>query len=357
MVYLVETVYYNKHTKEVLDLLKIGYTKDENLKSRLVQYKLHNPMYKLLFTIPDVDESVEKAIQLYFQGFQFPDYGKEWFVYNEEIIDFFKTHTTPESILECPEVKKSIEEYAIISKQRKLSRIRFDLLDAIDRLLRVYSEGNSIEDTLSFQITLHNAIPFRNYESIQDTDPYDYLKTQCGLVTDSLIESAKNYVQPEVNDDKLLDIINQFNHEFTTFSDKLKYLCSQREILNDKEFSIVLNLVPMEYKNYITTLGIDKIKAWRFQRSDLNREFMKLSNQQDLSQEIRMAISAEFSVGEKDSKLNIKERLRIIYESVGYLSTPKACDLENWFELKECKIPNKITGKRDAGYEIISKKL
>lgn len=102
----------------------------------------------------------------------------------------------------------------------------------------------------------------------------------------------------------------------------------------------------MEYKNYITTLGIDKIKAWRFQRSDLDREFTKLSNQQDLSQEIRMAIGTEFSVGEKDSKLNIKERLRIIYESVGYLSTPKARDLENWFVLKPTQITNPITKKR-----------
>lgn len=30
MIYLIETIYYNKETKEILDLLKIGYTEDDN---------------------------------------------------------------------------------------------------------------------------------------------------------------------------------------------------------------------------------------------------------------------------------------------------------------------------------------
>ena len=356
MVYLLETTYYNKHNKEILDLLKIGYTKDENLKSRLVQYKLHNPMYELLFTIPEVDELVEKAIHLYFQEFQFSDYGKEWFVYNEKIIDFFKTHTTPESILECPEVKESIEKLTIISNQRDLTKIRFNLLDAIDRLLRVYSESNSMEDTLSFQASLHSAIPFGNYESIQDIDPYDYLKTQCDLVTDDLIGSAKNYIQPKVNDSRLLDIINQFN-DIGIWAEQMKFLCEQKSKLTNEEFSIILDLVPTEFKNYLTLFTVSQIGTCKYQRATLEKEFDRLIGVQINKDRVKSSVLSFFKVGEKYTKSYIKSELGKIYEECNYGLTAKATDLEQWFVISPKKITNTSTGKRDHGYEIISKKL
>lgn len=40
MIYLIETTYYDKETKEVLDLLKIGYT--ERFKERQKIYGLQN---------------------------------------------------------------------------------------------------------------------------------------------------------------------------------------------------------------------------------------------------------------------------------------------------------------------------
>lgn len=40
MIYLIETTYYNKDTKEVLDLLKIGYTKDINSRIDSISYTI-----------------------------------------------------------------------------------------------------------------------------------------------------------------------------------------------------------------------------------------------------------------------------------------------------------------------------
>ena len=37
MIYLIETTYYNKTTQEVVDLLKIGYTGDDNKDSKHIQ--------------------------------------------------------------------------------------------------------------------------------------------------------------------------------------------------------------------------------------------------------------------------------------------------------------------------------
>lgn len=65
MIYLIETTYYNKDTKEVLDLLKIGYTKDIN--SRIDSYYLHNPECRLLdtFRLKRPEEFKRLNIKLY----------------------------------------------------------------------------------------------------------------------------------------------------------------------------------------------------------------------------------------------------------------------------------------------------
>ena len=154
--------------------------------------------------------------------------------------------------------------------------------------------------------------------------------------------------------DKIDSTLNRFNYEFTTFIDKMKYLCSQKENLSNEEYNAVLSLVPMEYSNYITTLGVDKIKTWRYQRSDLDKEFKKLSNQQGLENDVIKSILSSFKIGERDTKANIKERLGNIYNSLGYTKTPKASDLEQWFEIKSVLLSE--NGKRVNGFEIINKK-
>ena len=59
-------------------------------------------------------------------------------------------------------------------------------------------------------------------------------------------------------------------------------------------------------------------------------------------------------IGEKVSKNSVKNRLKKVYESVGYSKTPRAIDLGDYFIIKNCMITNKETGKRDASYEILA---
>ena len=44
-----------------------------------------------------------------------------------------------------------------------------------------------------------------------------------------------------------------------------------------------------------------------------------------------------------------------LYEELGYSKTPKASDLEEYFEIKECKITNSL-GKQDHGFKILKLK-
>lgn len=45
-----------------------------------------------------------------------------------------------------------------------------------------------------------------------------------------------------------------------------------------------------------------------------------------------------------------------IYSSINYDATPKATDLENYFEVKRCKVTDKITKLRENYFEIIKKR-
>ena len=77
---------------------------------------------------------------------------------------------------------------------------------------------------------------------------------------------------------------------------------------------------------------------------------------QDLKSDLSEELNKVFTIGLKISKANAKEALRSIYERLGYSKTPKATDLEGYFELRPCQIKNQETGKIDNGFEIIKRR-
>lgn len=82
----------------------------------------------------------------------------------------------------------------------------------------------------------------------------------------------------------------------------------------------------------------------------------KKNNQQNNSS-LEELIYSIFQVGEKYLKSDIKNMLSDIYNKSEIKATAKASDLENYFETKNYQITNKLTGKRDNGYEILRKKF
>ena len=80
------------------------------------------------------------------------------------------------------------------------------------------------------------------------------------------------------------------------------------------------------------------------------------SSQVDIS-DLPDKILSAFTVGNKYLRSEVKDLLGGIYNSFEYSKTPKASDLEEYFEIRPCLITNKDTGKRDHGFEIIKKKF
>lgn len=103
MIYLIRSASWNEEANSFEFILKIGYTKDSSAKNRFTSYSNHNPTSKVLYKIPNATRRQEGSVHKYFEKFK--KYGNEWYEYREEIIEFFKTHTTRESLNFLPEYK------------------------------------------------------------------------------------------------------------------------------------------------------------------------------------------------------------------------------------------------------------
>ena len=144
--------------------------------------------------------------------------------------------------------------------------------------------------------------------------------------------------------------IDMFN-SLKTFPEKMKLLCESE--FSDVEIGWVLDQIPLQFKNYYETLGPGRLKACGYNVTRVKKEYE--SSQVDIS-DLPDKILSAFTVGNKYLRSEVKDLLGGIYNSFEYSKTPKASDLEEYFEIRPCLITNKDTGKRDHGFEIIKKK-
>lgn len=135
------------------------------------------------------------------------------------------------------------------------------------------------------------------------------------------------------------------------FRERLKIFCESLYLTKeDKDF--LLNKLPIElpFKEYYLTLGSARCKALSYARNELQNELNLLKfDQKDLKRELDFI----FKIGEVYALSEIKEKLGILYESLGYMKTPKANDLLEHYEVKNCM--KSINKKRIACYKIIKK--
>ena len=97
MIYVIKSAaILDKNTSSLGFILKIGYCRDDREKVRTTAYMTENPTIMILFTIPGGTRQDEKNLHHHFR--KYLKYGNEWFSYEQEILDFFTTHTTKESL-------------------------------------------------------------------------------------------------------------------------------------------------------------------------------------------------------------------------------------------------------------------
>lgn len=335
MIYLIETTYYNKETKEVLDLLKIGYTEDSNKDKRFTLYKLHNPGYKLLYEILGYDEDIEKRIQYKFRNLLYSEYGREWFYYSDDIINFFRDIDL-ESLPKNP-IRGSKEFKRIKNECREVLSYFFNTRDTEEHLKSIISE---IKDQLSKDYVIEYLRKDSRIGSKKVDRYFEVLRCR-----ESGIYCEDDMVNQEVSE--FLRIYISLN----TMKDKLKLLCEYG--LSSDAIDIVLGQIADsdEIKSYYTTLGPDRLRALSYSKTFIKKELNIVTFSQDL---LEKSMYLEFKEGDKLSLVDIKTKLTNIYDSISYDRKAKATDLENYFEVKKCTI--NFPDKRVNGLEIIKKK-
>ena len=160
------------------------------------------------------------------------------------------------------------------------------------------------------------------------------------------------------------DIVNQEVSKFMKVYDffktryeKLKYLCESN--LSQGALKIVLGQISDsdEIKSYYTTLGPSRLRNLGYDSNRIKRELGIITFSPEL---LKQEIYSSFNEGERYTLSNLKNKLGLIYSSINYQSTPKAKDIENWFEARliYVTITDQKTGKKKQtkGYELLKSK-
>ena len=343
MIYLIRSAAFkDKSDSECIEyepILKIGYTKDDGKKSRFDCYITENPTCQILYQIPKGSEQDERNLHYHFRKYK-KDYGQEWFSYEEEILSFFETHTTRESL-------KELKTYKTWKQKVKLSKERNKMFPILSKKY-VSKILSSLEVSSEYLETIDNLIN-KLYELLEDgiclNEIDNYFKSSYQRIN----FSEETLLSPEISTE-----INKIE-ELSEFTNKMKYIYNFN---CEKEFMKLLldNLTDPSFAKYYYSIPKERAGTLGYQKGNLEKEYNNIKSYNSNSESIIGEIKTRFVIGEKYSKSEIKEILGLIYESNGYNKTPKATELANYFELKECLIPNKITGKRDRGFEILGLK-
>ena len=130
---------------------------------------------------------------------------------------------------------------------------------------------------------------------------------------------------------------------------KLKYLCEYCERVGNT--SILQHIEEKRFSDYINVLGLDRCKAEWYNTYLLDKRLSVMSFDKE---KIKGELSNVFEVGKSYTKADIKGRLSDIYKKLGYKASPKATDLGEYFEMKECLVNNGT--KRSGGFKILKEK-
>lgn len=342
MIYLIKSAGYDE-SENLIHLLKIGYTEDNNKDKRFQLYKLHNPTCKILYEIPDLSEDIEKRIQYKFRDLLYLEYGREWFYHSEDIINFFK----------------DIDNIDLESLPKNPTRGDREFKKVKDECREVLSYFLNTRDTENY---LKNII-FDVKDQLSRDYVLEYLRKDPSIGIEgvdkylNMLECRRTGIY--CNDDIVNQEVSGFLKVYTgltTIYDKLKLLCEYG--LSSDAINIVLGQIADsdEIKSYYLALGPKKLKALTYSKTYIKKELGIVTFSKEL---LINTITLNFNPGEKYSLSDLKVKLGNLYNSINYDATPKASDIENYFDVKSVVMYEKKedgTRKQIRGYELLKRK-
>ena len=263
----------------------------------------------------------------------------------EDFQNIIKTkEKTTESLLKAySDSSDNSVKYALASTYKDLARLKSykDDYVAVNKIINDVT-GDVILKPVLNELVLVNEIRAFKIQQIDYKDRFTVFTT------------VHNQLSP---DDLVNQEVSEFMKEYfskTTMYDKLRLLCEYG--LSEDAIKVVLAQISDsdEIKSYYTVLKPQRLKALGYSVTRIKKELgIVMFSPELLIQEVY----SEFKEGEKYTLSNIKNKLSSIYSSINYQSTPKANDIEKYFEIKGIVAYEKDekTGKRKQirGYELV----
>ena len=285
-------------------LLKIGYAEDVNY--RFSQYVSHCP-WSYLISVRSGDRITENILHKYFHSLPGIQYIRnEWYqVSSEEYGNYQKEFHRPLEFI----------EKSVWNQTRNLSDVSNSVLQ------------------------------------------YLYDKYGPNRMTYSERRNMKESLELVLNDETLpLEVVEFYRvySSLTRASDRLKLLCEVS--LTPEVLNVVLEQIPDtdRVKSIFLMAGPDLCRANSYIPTEIEKAIgVKYYSKNNL----KAGIYGKFQVGQKYDLKSVKEELTSLYNDLSYQKTPKAKDLEEFFEVKKFQSTDPTTKKRVHGYELIKKLL
>lgn len=332
-------------------LIKIGFS--DSWENRKGFYVSANPLTKFLFTIDGGIEQDEKNLHAYFKEFKYQGYGKEWFNYDEDIIEFFRTNDTIEKIRQIvgePEeritdipipVNQVVQVLALLNnwgaknkamdqERQKLAHLgTFDAKEILESIKSRHSaDFPTIERLVTMWFDIQNEIKSYSISELSDSDRTKYDK-----------EIEKFYQDIAAS--------NQFHINFRVFCNFLDQHKDNRYIIRQ----LFDKILDVRFWLYYTYLGVVECRAKVFRDNLLSQVLVDSLREK----EVREEVVKVFDIKVRYSLKDIKARLREIYTKFGMSKNAKASDINEWFRTKTVTIFDEARN-RTNGFEILSLK-
>lgn len=138
------------------------------------------------------------------------------------------------------------------------------------------------------------------------------------------------------------DLIRPMKDRLIYFID---YKCS-----DEVKQAIYNQISDKRFHDYVDGLGESGMKACGFNTTKMNEKLGIIYFDEDA---LAVEVAIVFHEGDRASLLDLTEKLKAVYDKVGYKKVPKATQLSQWFDLKAIKL--KISDKWVNGYELKKK--
>lgn len=367
MIYLIKDAYLDE-TDTPRKCLKIGYAKDIN--SRMSGYGTSNNLNVILIDSREGDLGLEFLFHKYYKDKIIKIKGnQEWMEYDEKIIEDFKTIQSKDLLLAMYSSNPIESSFCNVIYDHFCDGFNLSLIVSLFQRRPGNDMYEMMEEFLKCRVFMISDFEDLNEKLISffpkaTIDKNKFIEDlEISLKDYIIIEeipTKKRLEEIQLNDKDLLEKLNNlkiFCANTGSFELKMKAVCDL--LLNPIWYGKIhisdIYWLPRNYRNYLNYLGPEKIRSSNYYEASLKQEISRLQFG-DGRELVKSSFSKEFIISEKYTLKEIKEKIRIIYNSLGILKTPKATDILEYFEVREYSSVDKISKKRVRGYEILSLK-